>query len=466
MNDEFPSLDLIHKEHEQGSDTLHIWTLADTRQRGTLDLTDFTIALHYAHGLMDLVYQYIAKSTHAFCEKAYHFFAKSRLSDTVLAKIWDLYNITKTGHLTKNEFIVGLALIRRKNIDPEMPIPEDLPLSIVPPSLRHHVVQPKSAHSGGELLSWSDNEAPLRREKLEKSRTELENPTSSNLRVKQDYKLDTFDFDDMWKLLPTASPAQTRREPAGIQDLIGLDSDLWTKSTTPKQDQLYSLESKLQKESKAVKDLQTERLHLDSETSRVEEMHVMMRQRLSNLKYQQERSKVHIGDYGIGTLDLRMAITVSKRELEVAQADKTAFLEALKNGREESLELKVTLQRNQDEVTKLKTDLEARMRILGLDPWDYPSTLGIGRADGGGVGSRVLAEIGQNTQNMQGPQSVKEDLLVSTQARNPQFREPEPAQRVRGPQDHGAWQDEMPNKPVRSQPWHLLAQQESLAREQ
>lgn len=60
----------------------------------------------------------------------------SRLPESVLAQIWDLSDITGSGSLSKDEFAVAMLLINRKNAS-NAPIPNTLPLSMIPPSLRN-----------------------------------------------------------------------------------------------------------------------------------------------------------------------------------------------------------------------------------------------------------------------------------------------------------------------------------------
>lgn len=235
------------------------------------------------------------------------------------------------------------------------------------------------------------------------------------------------------------------------------------------------LDTKLYQESKAVKGLQTERAQLEERMAQSQDMREMMEQRLRNLKAQKERESkaVETMKFSMATMEselssLRMAIDVSKRELEVAQANKSSFLTALTNGQEESLELKVTLQKNRDEVLKLRLDLETRMRMLGLDPLDFPGAPE--RGTSAHTTTNGAADV-QNGRVTRGPQFVMDELSVTSslpRTRNPEFRGTEPVQGgSRGPQDHhGDFQGPGMSKTIPSQPWHLLAQQESLSREQ
>lgn len=66
------------------------------------------------------------------------FFMESKQPDAVLARIWDLVDITKSGRLSKDEFAVAMHLIYRNNSfsSGNVQIPETLPISLIPPSLR------------------------------------------------------------------------------------------------------------------------------------------------------------------------------------------------------------------------------------------------------------------------------------------------------------------------------------------
>lgn len=71
-------------------------------------------------------------------EEAVSFFKESGLPETVLAHIWDLADITSTGRLSKDEFAVAMHLINMKKAN-NTPLPEKLPMPMVPPSLRKRV---------------------------------------------------------------------------------------------------------------------------------------------------------------------------------------------------------------------------------------------------------------------------------------------------------------------------------------
>ncbi|KAI8831555.1 hypothetical protein BC829DRAFT_449352 [Chytridium lagenaria] len=67
-------------------------------------------------------------------EDSYGFFLKSNLEQSILAKIWDLSNITKSGKLSKEEFAVAYYLI--KSVLSGQALPDTLPSALIPPRLR------------------------------------------------------------------------------------------------------------------------------------------------------------------------------------------------------------------------------------------------------------------------------------------------------------------------------------------
>ncbi|THH31741.1 hypothetical protein EUX98_g2439 [Antrodiella citrinella] len=65
-------------------------------------------------------------------EAAVPFMSKSKLSESILAKIWDLADSDTDGRLSREDFAVAMHLIKAKIAGRE--VPDTLPLSLVPPS--------------------------------------------------------------------------------------------------------------------------------------------------------------------------------------------------------------------------------------------------------------------------------------------------------------------------------------------
>lgn len=94
----------------------------------------------------DSIFEGITKRNKAFVtgEEAVPFFTNSKLSEEVLAQIWDLADINKEGHLNAEEFAVAMYLIREQRGNPAgaAPLPATLPPNLIPPSFRNQIRPP------------------------------------------------------------------------------------------------------------------------------------------------------------------------------------------------------------------------------------------------------------------------------------------------------------------------------------
>lgn len=69
-------------------------------------------------------------------DQAVAFFMNAHLPEETLAQIWDLADIDADGQLTKDEFAVAMYLVRQQRSG-KGPLPQALPLPLIPPSMRH-----------------------------------------------------------------------------------------------------------------------------------------------------------------------------------------------------------------------------------------------------------------------------------------------------------------------------------------
>lgn len=74
-------------------------------------------------------------------DQAVAFFMKARLSEEVLAQIWDLADIDADGQLNRDEFAVAMYLVKLQRGGKE-PIPQVLPPALIPPSMRRQAPVP------------------------------------------------------------------------------------------------------------------------------------------------------------------------------------------------------------------------------------------------------------------------------------------------------------------------------------
>ncbi|KAL8293725.1 hypothetical protein RQP46_000426 [Phenoliferia psychrophenolica] len=89
-------------------------------------------------------------------EAAVGFFSQSGLPIEQLAKVWDLADIRESGALNKDEFAVALKLIRDNLAGKELP--QVLPVSLTPPSLRRAPAAAPAPQR--DLLDLDDDEEP------------------------------------------------------------------------------------------------------------------------------------------------------------------------------------------------------------------------------------------------------------------------------------------------------------------
>lgn len=90
------------------------------------------------------------------------FFMQSKLTESVLAHVWDLSDITQSGTLSKDEFAVAMHLINGQLAG--KPLPQELPSSLVPPSMRNMdlpaAVNPQQSDTQKDLFSLMDDDPP------------------------------------------------------------------------------------------------------------------------------------------------------------------------------------------------------------------------------------------------------------------------------------------------------------------
>ncbi|KAF9143060.1 hypothetical protein BGX30_001435 [Mortierella sp. GBA39] len=279
-------------------------------------------------------------------EEAGRFFMNSRLPESVLAQIWDLSDITKTGSLNKDEFAVAMLLINRKNAS-NAPIPKTLPLSFVPPSLRNRVTASLSA----PLPFGSD---------VARSATV---PAAS-----QHFRHQSFD------LLGDGPTLTSSVSSSGLghvdNDLMGAE-DLTSKITS-ETGELASMQNQINNLSNVTGDLANKRAFLEKNLSVLSAQKQDISIRLNQIKTLHENETKSIKDME-NTLSsiqpqlikLREEFEVSERDLRVAQTNKTEFLMTLAKDQEESNMIRARLRQNHDETIKLREELEAKKKDTG-----------------------------------------------------------------------------------------------------
>ncbi|KAH9810975.1 hypothetical protein DFH28DRAFT_983376 [Melampsora americana] len=99
-------------------------------------------------------------------DRAVPFMMESKLSGETLAQIWDLADIRGEGQLTREEFAVAMRLIQDTLAGATGSLPTQLPVSMIPPSLRGGGVPSatmpsvQASETRNDLLSLMDDDEP------------------------------------------------------------------------------------------------------------------------------------------------------------------------------------------------------------------------------------------------------------------------------------------------------------------
>ncbi|CAO3563807.1 unnamed protein product [Mortierella alpina] len=280
-------------------------------------------------------------------EEASRFFMNSRLPESVLAQIWDLSDITGSGNLSKDEFAVAMLLINRKNAT-NAPIPKTLPLSLVPPSLRNRV-STAGAFAGQE---------PTR---------SLTMPSSQS---QSQYRRQSFDLLGDGPSLTSAINAAGVSSSQADKDLMGAE-DLTSKLTS-ETGELASMQNQINNLSQVTGDLQAKRAILEKQLSVLSAQKQDISIRLNQIKTLHEGETKAIRDLE-STLSsiqpqlikLREEYAVSERELNIARSNKDEFMLTLAKDQEESNMIRARLRQNNEEIIRLREELEAKKKDTG-----------------------------------------------------------------------------------------------------
>ncbi|KAG0257483.1 hypothetical protein BG011_003932 [Mortierella polycephala] len=277
-------------------------------------------------------------------EEAGRFFMNSRLPEAVLAQIWDLADITGSGSLSRDEFAVAMLLINRKNAT-NAPIPKTLPISLIPPTLRHRVAASTSS------LAFPTQE-PLR---------SLSMPPAS-----QHFRRQSFDLLGDGPTL-TSSVSTTGATQQADKDLIGAE-DLTSKLTS-ETGELASIQNQINNLSNNTSDLQAKRAIMEKQLSVLAAQKQDMSIRLNQVKtlHESETKSIRELESNLSTMQpqlikLREELAVSERELLTARSSKDEFFLTVARDQEESNQIRMRLRMNNEETVKLKGELEAKKK--------------------------------------------------------------------------------------------------------
>ncbi|KAG9050477.1 hypothetical protein FS837_005282 [Tulasnella sp. UAMH 9824] len=259
-------------------------------------------------------------------EVAVPFMVKSGLPEPVLAQIWDLADLYKDGRLNQDGFAIALHLINGKLTGKE--VPETLPSSLIPPSMRAPA-QPQPSSIQQDL--WLLGDTP---------------PPSASQPVT---------FSPPPVVQRAASPPQpVLRQPVFSleRNLLEDDEDSPTTPAGPDHSiQIGNVQNQLNSTNRSLENTKTERQKTEADVTNSAATLAQLETQLAASKAAYETESRILGDLREKLLAQTATITKTRQELITAESDLSAV-------RQEKNEIQGNMLRDKDEVL----DLQRKMK--------------------------------------------------------------------------------------------------------
>ncbi|CAG8598233.1 9203_t:CDS:2, partial [Dentiscutata heterogama] len=284
-------------------------------------------------------------------DEAANFFMKSRLTPNVLAQIWDLADVRKSGTLNRDEFAVAMYLITKKMNGTILPT--TLPPSLIPPSMRSITTTfPDSLTRSGTIKSPPIGKRSSLLVFEQGLNTSLPSPFFNSGPVSQNSN----DF-----------------------DLLG-DTDINTQVAI-ENGEIRALKSQADNFSEAISEFKISRANLDTDLANLAVQKNEITTRLSQVRtlYDSEhRSLQEIqANYKIEYESLERAreeLAQAERALEQLQSERDQFQASIQKDREEMLDIKRRMRLAEEknvaikaEIEKLKTESRKQKGLLDIN---------------------------------------------------------------------------------------------------
>ncbi|WFD43188.1 hypothetical protein MPSI1_001843 [Malassezia psittaci] len=303
------------------------------------------------------------------------FFMQSGLDEPTLAHVWDLSDLTQSGQLSRDEFALAMRLINDKLEGKNLP--EQLPSSYVPPSLRSHdlpeAVDVTQSDTQKELFTLLDSDAPLMPASVAASAfnggSSKEIGTTST----------QFSSEPTPSYAPSASrdaqPASTQSSAFSTKPTVPsrqttasfnpLDDDSDLPRSLQDNSKLTATQSTLDSTNEDLKQIQSRRSTAESNMSRNTTMLRDLEAQLSRARaqHQSETSAVRqleerVESQNAEINSLRQEVIRVESELSAARTQKDELEQELLHGRESLREVQRQLSETQAESAKLREQQE------------------------------------------------------------------------------------------------------------
>ncbi|KDQ13131.1 hypothetical protein BOTBODRAFT_56212 [Botryobasidium botryosum FD-172 SS1] len=260
------------------------------------------------------------------------FMLQSQLSENVLAQIWDLADLHKDGRLTREGFAVALYLIKGKLAGRD--VPDALPPSLVPPSMRE-----QSARSEVHRDLWLLDDTPP-------SSAGLPSTTSSDIRPQITGSTAYSDA--------RSTPFSSSFPPASNfgADLLGDDDEHSPPSNVPSHSvEIGNVQNQLNSTNRALETVKNERTSIEGSVATSAATLAQLESQLAAAKAAHETETRLLADLRIRSAQQSSTMQSTREDLIRAESD----LSALKL---EKADVEGALMRDKEEIRELQRKMK------------------------------------------------------------------------------------------------------------
>lgn len=338
-------------------------------------------------------------------DQAVSFFSNSRLPEEALAQIWDLADINSEGQLNRDEFAVAMYLIRqqRSKTTGRDVLPQTLPPSLVPPSMRRqqppptqptapafdnaaNISAPKSAAEDLFGLDAFSSAAPRAPESVSDSSLYTASPPRTAASPQFPQQPQQPQQASVFKpFVPSSSfgqtimtpqgtgtssgtsPAQARappqqRQPSTMDDLLGDNDPEVSKKLTQETSELANLSNQVSTLTGQMQDVKNKRASTEHDLTQAQNSKREFETRLAGLRsaYEQEVQEVK---------ELEGRLSASRNETRKLQSDMAMLEGAQQDLQNQRRQFIAALEADQQENASLKERIrEANVAVNELKP--------------------------------------------------------------------------------------------------
>lgn len=344
----------------------------------------------------DQIFQDLDKGAKGYItgEEAVSFFSQSNLPEDSLAQIWDLSDVSSTGHLSRDEFAVAMYLIRQLRGNRSGALPSTLPQNLIPPTMRNRqpnlasafdpppvppvpvpAPQPKSAMDDLFGLNDSLGPAPAFAEPQATGGSIASDPfaggapsspvrpaTSSN---KFAPFVPSSSFGRGLSSIPTGNSTASSQQAGAGDDLLNDNDPEASRKLTGETTELANLSNQITSLSKQMQDTQGKRTATQNELSQATSQKVNFEQRLSQLRtlYEKEAADARALEEQLRnarneTKKLQGECMTLEGTYSDVQTQHQQTLAALQADQQENTKLRERIRVVNAEITQLKPQIE------------------------------------------------------------------------------------------------------------